>query len=319
MTEKNKKTDFPVSICITTYNHEKYIEECLLSIFAQEFDQDYEIIIGNDSSSDKTEEIIQNIINKHPKGNKIKYFKNNPNLGYVKNTLFTFSKAAGKYIAILDGDDYFIDRLKLQKQFDYLEEYPDFSAVAGDSLVIYEDIDIPSHSFSNHKGKILTHEDLTDLKISQTSTFFFRKEILKDDFPTDIISADRCLYLLSGCYGKIKILPEQLSSYRQFAASISKNVSYDVMKKDFAIIPFIKKYSREYKIFKLKRYFYYTLMSYSNVISKFQFFKAAFGYSLYNILSKFTFHPLRMYSVIKWTIHTVNQKYLLKRKNHNFI
>ncbi|WP_343611798.1 glycosyltransferase family 2 protein [Chryseobacterium oranimense] len=308
-----------VSVCITTYKHEKYIKQCLESIFAQEFLGAYEIIICNDNSPDNTEEIINEIIASHPKGDKIKYFKNVPNLGYVKNTLFSFSKASGKYISILDGDDYWIDASKLQKQFDYLEKNPDFSGVGTDSIVIYEDAPIPSHGFSGHLGQELTKDSLTDRNICQTSTFFFRKSILKDDFPTKIISADRCLYLLAGCYGKIKVLPEQMSTYRQFSASISKNVTYEMMKEDFAIIPFIKKYNQDYKTSKLKAYFYYTLMTYSNVITKSNFNKAATGYFLNNVLSKFTLNPIKLYLTIKWSIHTIKQKYQIKSQNNSFI
>lgn len=308
-----------VSICITTYNHEKYIEECLNSIFAQEFSAHYEIIICNDNSPDSTEAIIQQIMTTHPKGDHIKYFKNIPNLGYVKNTLFSFSKASGKYIAILDGDDFWIDPLKLQKQFDFLESHPDFSGVGSDSLVIYEDTPTPSHGFSSHLGRELTKDELTDTKICQTSTFFFRKNILKEDFPVNIISADRCLYLLAGCYGKIKVLPEQTSTYRQFGASISKNVNYDTMKKDFSIIPFIKKYGKQYKTAHLKTYFYYTLMSYSTAISRLNFFKAGIGYFFYNFLSKFTLNPWKLYSVLKWSKYTIKQKYEIKKQNQSFV
>lgn len=308
-----------VSICITTYNHEKYIEECLMSIFGQNFTGQYEIIIGNDNSSDETETIIQKIAAEHPEGDRIKYFKNVPNLGYVKNTLFTFSKAQGRYISVLDGDDYFLDVQKIQKQFDFLENNQDFSAVGGDSLVIYEGATINSHPYSGHNGKIFFKENLTDLKICQTSTLFFRKDILKDDFPKDILSADRCLYLLSGCYGKMKILPEQLSTYRQFSASLSNNVSYEKMKKDFAIIPFIKKYGKDYKTSKLKSYFYYTLMTYPKSMTTNNFNFAAFGYAFNNILSKFTFHPLNLYTAIKWTKHTIQQKYESKKNENQFI
>ncbi|WP_294324553.1 glycosyltransferase [uncultured Chryseobacterium sp.] len=308
-----------VSICITTYKHEKYITQCLESIFAQEFSGTYEIIVCNDNSPDQTEDFILEIINVHPKGNTVKYFKNVPNLGYVKNTFFSFSKASGKYIAILDGDDYWINPSKLQQQFDFLETHPDFAGVGADSLVIYEDLEIECHRFSNHTGNELDRDDLTDLKICQTSTFFFRKNILKDDFPTEIISADRCLYLLAGCFGKIKILPEPMSTYRQFSASISKNVTSEVMKKDFAIIPFIKKYGPDYSILKLKAYFYYTLMSYSNVITKFNFYKAATGYFITNVLSKFSFSPVKLYLAVKWSRHTIKQKYTIKAKNKSFI
>jgi glycosyltransferase involved in cell wall biosynthesis len=308
-----------VSVCITTYKHEKYIKQCLESIFSQEFSGTYEIIVCDDNSPDNTAQIINDLKQSHLKGHTIKYFKNVPNLGYVKNTLFSFSKASGKYIAILDGDDYWIDSLKLQKQFDFLESHSDFSAVGADSIVIYEDTPTPSHGFSKSLGQELSKEDLTDLKICQTSTFFFRKSILKDDFPTGIISADRCLYLLAGCFGKIKVLPEQMSTYRQFGSSISKNVTYDAMKNDFAIILFIKKYGPGYKTFQLNTYFYYTLMTYSSKITKLNFYKAATGYFFNNIVSKFSLNPIKLYLAVKWGRYTIKQKYQIKKESNGFI
>ncbi|WBV59571.1 glycosyltransferase [Chryseobacterium camelliae] len=308
-----------VSICITTYNHEKYISECLLSVLNQNFDGSFEIIVCNDNSTDATEKAIFAVKESHPKGSCIRYYNNTPNLGYVKNTLHSFNLAQGKYVAVLDGDDYFIDSKKLQKQFDFLEQNNNFSAVGGDSLVIYEDTDQPDHQFSRHVNRELSHEDLTDIKIMQTSTLFFRKDILKPDFPTDILSADRCLYLLAGCYGKIKILPETLSSYRQFAASLSKNVTYETMKKDFAIIPFILKYGKHYRPSSLKTYFYYTLMAYSKSMTLKQFNSAARGYLINNTLSKFSFNPLKLYHTLKWGAHTVKQKYHLKKQNNSFV
>lgn len=308
-----------ISICITTYNHEKYIEECINSIFIQQFSGEFEIIIGNDNSSDKTEEIIHKLTAEHSKGNTIHYFKNVPNLGYVKNTLFTFSKATGKYIAILDGDDCFLHPFKLQKQFDFLEKNPDFSGVGTNSKMVYEDFPMEPHSYSNLPERTLKIDDLTNLSLFQTSTFFFKKEILKDDFPTDIISADRCLYLLAGCFGPIKFFAEEMTVYRQVGVSISKNVTFEVMKKDFRIIPFIKKYSAKYNTAKLKSYFYYTLMTYPKNVTKNNFFTASIGYAFYNILSKFTLNPLRFYNAAKWTKHTIQQKYEIKKNNNNFI
>lgn len=308
-----------VSVCITTYNHEKYIKECLESVLNQDFAGTFEIIVCNDNSPDKTGDIIMEVQKNHPKGNLIHYFNNSPNLGYVKNTLFSFKKASGKYIAVLDGDDYFIDPKKLQKQFDFLEANSDFSAVSGDSLVVYEDTNQPSHQFTSHAGKTFSGDELTTPVISQTSTLFFRKEILKDDFPTNILSADRCLYLLAGCYGKLKVLDEILSSYRQFSLSISKNVNYEKMKSDFNIIPFIKKYNPKYSNYSLNRYFYYTLMSYSRVHTKTEFYKAAAGYFYYNMMEKMSESPLKATAHLKWTIIAIRQKYDYKKENASFV
>ena len=309
-----------VSVCITAYNLEKYIQECLESVLNQDFNGTYEIVICDDNSSDNTAAIIQHIILSHPKGSIINYMKNNPNLGYVKNTLVTFERAKGKYIAVLDGDDYFIDMLKLQKQFDFLETHQDFTAAGGDSLVIYDSIDhLPSHTFSNHLDRELSKDELTDLKICQTSTLFFKKDILKEDFPTEINSADRCLYLLAGCFGKMKILPDVLCSYRQYPTSHSKSQKHETLARDFMIIPFIKKYNPRYKTSSLKRYFYYTTMTYPSVQTKWQFYKSALGYFYYNMMEKISKNPKRIYGDVKWTLKTILEKLDIKKQNTGFL
>lgn len=309
-----------VSVCITAYNLEKYIRECIESVLNQNFKGSYEIVICDDNSSDKTAEIIQNIIQSHPKGKLINYIKNNPNLGYVKNTLLTFERAKGKYIAVLDGDDYFIDMLKLQKQFDFLETHQNFTAVGADSLVIYDSADqLPSHRFSNHLDRELSKDELTDLKICQTSTLFFKKDILKADFPTEINSADRCLYLLAGCFGNMKILPEVLCSYRQYPTSHSKSQKHETLARDLQIVPFIKKYNKEYKTYSLKRYFYYTTMTYPSLQTKWQFYKTALGYFYYNMIEKVSKNPRSIYGDLKWTLKTIKEKLDIKKQSTGFI
>ena len=110
-----------------TYGHEKFIEEAINGVLMQECDFDVELIIANDCSPDKTHEVIQNIIKTHPKASWIKYFRHEKNIGMQNNTLFALKECSGKYIAGCEGDDYWTDSLKLQKQVDFLDENKEYS------------------------------------------------------------------------------------------------------------------------------------------------------------------------------------------------
>lgn len=116
-----------VSVCMITYNHEQYIEEAILGVLMQKCDFGVDLIISNDNSPDKTDEIIQNIIKNHTNGSWIKYFKQEKNLGMMPNAVFALNECKAKYIALCEGDDYWIDPLKLQKQVDFLENNENYS------------------------------------------------------------------------------------------------------------------------------------------------------------------------------------------------
>lgn len=118
-----------VSVSVTTYNQEKYIEQTLNSILMQKTDFLFEILIMDDASSDKSPEIIQEYSEKYP--NIIKPIYQNVNQysqGKEVHYTFNYTRAQGKYIAYCDGDDYWTDPLKLQKQFDFMEKNAHVSA-----------------------------------------------------------------------------------------------------------------------------------------------------------------------------------------------
>ncbi|WP_294318098.1 glycosyltransferase family 2 protein [uncultured Chryseobacterium sp.] len=307
-----------VSVCITTYNKEKYVERTLLSALNQTTDFGYEIIVSDDNSKDNTVAVIENIIKTHPKGNIIKLYKQPKNLTVNPNMLFVFSKCSGRYIAMLDGDDQWIDEKKLQKQLDFLEKNQDFSAVGTDSHIVYLDSG-KTENFSNFPGKELSINDLLEIRYFQTSTFFFKKSMLQDDFPVDINANDRCLFLLAGCFGKVKVLEDITCNHFKYDDSLSVNLKYEDVKSDFNMYPFITKLSNKINKIEFKRYLYYTLMTYPSILSKADFHKASRGYFLYNVLSKFSFNPLKLFSAIKWSRYTINQKYQIKVKNKSFI
>lgn len=122
-----------VSVCIQTYQHKNYIRQCLDSVLAQKTNFPFEIILGEDDSTDGTKEICLEYASKSPerirlflRSEKDKIYINGRKTGrfnYIQNIL----AANGKYIALLDGDDYWCNELKLQTQFDFMEKNSDCS------------------------------------------------------------------------------------------------------------------------------------------------------------------------------------------------
>lgn len=129
--EIESKNDRPlVSVGMLTYNHEKYIRTALDSILMQEVNFDYEIVIADDCSTDRTREIIMAYYEKNP--TVIKPVFNERNLGGQENANVLRCACKGKYRMTLEGDDYWCDHLKMKKQVDFLENNPDYIAISGD-------------------------------------------------------------------------------------------------------------------------------------------------------------------------------------------
>ncbi|MBA9025654.1 glycosyltransferase [Peribacillus huizhouensis] len=114
-----------VSINCITYNHEEYIADAIESFLMQKTNFDFEILIGEDCSSDKTKKIVEEYMQKYP--NKIRLITSDKNVGARKNVLRLIENSRGKYIAQCEGDDYWTDSYKLQKQVDYMESHPECS------------------------------------------------------------------------------------------------------------------------------------------------------------------------------------------------
>src|SRR3954463_15222753 len=107
-----------VSVAMITYNHAAFIAQALDSVLAQHTDFDFEIVIGDDASSDGTRKIIEEYQARWPKI--IKPVFHQPNVGMMKNFRQTLERCSGDYIAILEGDDYWTNQNKLTLQVDYL-------------------------------------------------------------------------------------------------------------------------------------------------------------------------------------------------------
>jgi glycosyltransferase involved in cell wall biosynthesis len=125
-----------VSVSLITYNHEKYIASCLDSVIGQKTSFDLEIIVSDDCSTDGTADIIAGFAARYPQ--LIKPILRKQNVGMVKNALETINQCTGDYIAILEGDDFWCDENKLQKQADYLNSNPDCAICYTNGYIFYE-------------------------------------------------------------------------------------------------------------------------------------------------------------------------------------
>jgi glycosyltransferase involved in cell wall biosynthesis len=265
-----------VSICCITYNQEKFIAEALDGFLMQETNFNYEIIIGDDCSTDATRTIIEEYSKKYP--GKIHLLTNNQNEGAVKNLLKTLGAANGKYIAMCDGDDYWTNSQKLQNQVDFMEIHSDSSICCHYSRVIDENGGLV---FEDNKPVPLefTYEDvLLGIKNeTRVCTMMMRnndhlKHIKNQEWFYKVYSADTFfkLYLLSRPQTKLYVLPKVMAVYRLHKNGVWSMIDSQVRKKkmidDFNILinnfaysalhkrELLKIYLRQYFLFDVKNF-----------------------------------------------------------------
>jgi glycosyltransferase involved in cell wall biosynthesis len=209
------ETQVPLlSICCITYNHEKYISQAVEGFLMQECNFDFEIVIGEDCSTDRTREILLEYKRKFP--NKIRLVFPEQNLGPAGNFINTFDKCKGKYVAFCEGDDFWIDVNKLQFQVDFLEENPEFSTCFH---TVYElkngEKTLSEVEYSKNDG-VYTIYDFALRSFIFTLSIVFRNN-LKGEFPIwfkDCALPDFGLHMLNGRFGKFKGFNKPMAVYR---------------------------------------------------------------------------------------------------------
>jgi glycosyltransferase involved in cell wall biosynthesis len=207
-----------VSICSSTYNHEQYIRQCLDSLLMQETDFEFEIIIHDDASTDKTADIIMEYVKEYPDIIKpILQKENQFSKGFIPIMTYVFPRVRAKYVAICEGDDYWTDPLKLQKQIAFLEASNDYVLCSGKCLKRDGDT---FHAFRSSRTGVVTFTDIAHDNIVVTTTAVFRNIFTDGDFyrMSDYLqyatNGDIFLYLLLLMNGKGYILPDCIAVYR---------------------------------------------------------------------------------------------------------
>jgi len=219
-----------VSICCITYNHSNYIGEAIESFLQQKTTFPFEICIGEDHSNDKTREICIDFAKKYP--NSIRLFLRSRNdVIYINgiatgryNMVETLKQCRGKYIAICEGDDYWSNLKKLQKQYDFLKKeklvgvFGKTSKYDGSS---YTDIEYPFLSSIHNKNIIIDYDKLPydQWLFAHTSTFFFKRFII-DEYIQNPGNNNKLFYDICNS-GRVGFLNENMSVYRQHSQAIS--------------------------------------------------------------------------------------------------
>ena len=183
MTEKEQnKNEIVVSISCITYNHAPYIRQALDGFIMQQTNFRFEVLIHDDCSTDGTDDIIREYATKYPDIIKPLYEEENQyqNGKPHGSAVWNFPRAKGKYIAICEGDDYWTDPLKLQKQVDFLESHPDFSMVFANVRLHY-DSGLSNESLPLVNREYPPYEIYTEWRIT-TPTVLFRKDVYNTEF-----------------------------------------------------------------------------------------------------------------------------------------
>ncbi|WAC11036.1 glycosyltransferase family 2 protein [Dyadobacter pollutisoli] len=220
-----------LSVCVPAFNHEKYIAQMLDGALMQQTDFPFEIVIGDDASTDSTPDIIRQYIARNP--GRIRAFLHAENQGPKEprefagrnNVLQLLKACEGEYVAMCEGDDYWTDPLKLQKQVDFLDKNPDFAICHHNMLVTYED-GSPEHFFNPQDQKLIsTIEDvLEDKWFMATASWVYRNHFLTNDFAdwhAKAAAGDWAVMIQLAAQGKIGYLPETMGVYRKHSAGLS--------------------------------------------------------------------------------------------------
>lgn len=211
---KEYEDDIQVSVCLVTYNQEKYIAECLDSLVSQETDFKFEIIVGEDCSTDNTRAIVQQYVEKYPE--LIVPLFHEKNVGAFENVKQVYKKARGKYIAHMDGDDLALPH-KLQKQFDVLENNIDCAICVHNMKAIDNNSNYVKEAFTffeEKKYNLLDMYLINPFFIHSSKMFINKIEGYIDNLGDSTLDTE--LHIEQAKQGDIFFLRERLGCYRQF-------------------------------------------------------------------------------------------------------
>lgn len=211
------KRDFTVDVLLVTYNQEKYIRQAIESILMQETDFRYRIVLCDDASKDETRQIVEEYSKEYP--DIFCIMDNEENLGITKNYQRGFQFCEGKYVAVIEGDDFWNDSDKLQKQVDFLEENLNCSmCFCKLNLYLEDEKQYCDHNIRNLDQ--LTYLSASDLAlnnfIGNFSCCMYRTKALKeiDVRIYDLKAYDWITNLAVALSGKIGIINKRMSTYR---------------------------------------------------------------------------------------------------------
>jgi glycosyltransferase involved in cell wall biosynthesis len=261
-----EKTEPLVSVAMIAYNVEKYIEEAIESVLMQKTDFLVELVIGEDCSTDNTRAIVVKYQNKYP--DVIRVLLPEKNQGLTPNSVVTQNACKGKYIALLDGDDFWTDEIKLQKQVHFLETHNEYSACAHQSSIIKGTIDNRVRDFgSNQDAEFGIEETITHRKFHTSSLLYRRKYWeLSGGIPSNISSNERAIYPMLAIYGKIKYFSDNMCVYRLAPTGLNSRITSRELESDLNMLPWLKSLSNNFPVSKFRSFLHLCMFSYPNKV-----------------------------------------------------
>lgn len=239
-----------VSVAMIAYNVGKYLEEAIEGVLLQKTDFLVELIIGEDCSTDNTRKICMNYKLKYP--DKIRLLLNEKNKGLMPNFSQTLLACTSKYIALCDGDDYWTDPLKLQKQVDFLEANPNYSIGYHRVYYEYKNGETEVETLNQiHTEQTYTIRDLLKGNKMHTCSVVFRRDykVLDDLSQANIPIGDYALHLLNARHGLIHYSPEVMATYNLGIGVWSSLNEREMLRKSVVILNFLhKKFSDDKQV-----------------------------------------------------------------------
>lgn len=258
MTEQPK-----VSVLMITYNHEAFIVQAVESVLMQETDFNIELVIGEDCSTDNTRAVLLDYVDRFP--DRINLLLPEQNLGMNRNFVQTYEACRGEYIAILEGDDYWVDPYKLQKQVDFLDANPDY-VLCHHNAKCY---DAAGNMIKDSQYPISSQVDYSSEQLSKgawvlTLTACFRNVL--HEFPIEFYEvpfADVFLWSLLGNFGPSKYLGETIlpAAYRVHSGGVWSSLRDDWERifRRLETYYWLRKYYVRQQLHDAERFFIYQL------------------------------------------------------------
>lgn len=254
-----------VSIVCDSFNHEHFLHDSIGGFLMQNVKFEYEILIHDDASTDKSQAIIREYAEKYPD----RFFpiiqeENQYSKGIGIWNTYQFSRVRGKYVAMCEGDDYWIDCDKLQKQVAFLETHPEYSLCFHNALEHFEDNSQEDRPFSQIEDRDYSALEIYENWMIPTASVVFRASVLKCDKYNELfvkrrfIFGDITLFLAASTCGKLRGMSDVMSVYRRQASGVTARAFWGKESTQIKIaemyIELAKIMGKEFKPFAEKNY-----------------------------------------------------------------
>lgn len=209
--------DVMVSVAMITYNHERFIAQAVESVLMQETDFPVEIVIGEDCSTDGTRAIVAEYARRNP--DRIRLLLPKHNVGMIHNFVATLEACRNKYVALLEGDDYWTDPRKLQKQVDFLETHRDHAICFHRTCQLVQTTGEVKNVHPRHRlfpKRTYTLNDIVRMNFIPTASVLFRNRLIlkPPDWYFNAPAGDWPLFVLLAEHGKIGFINQTMSVWR---------------------------------------------------------------------------------------------------------